>query len=98
MREALETLIVTIIVITFVFIPTEARAEEETRIENSQNTISSSIAAEETSTLKETASEQNTVDDAAPITPQITYGDMIIFFGLMVIAGILLSDCILRRI
>ena len=98
MRKALETLIVTIIVITFVFIPTEARAEEETRIENSQNTISSSIAAEETSTLKETASEQNTVDDAALITPQITYGDIIVFFGLMVIAGILLSDCILRRI
>ena len=98
MRKALETLIVTIIVITFVFIPTEARAEEETRIENSQNTISSSIAAEETSTLKETASEQNTVDDAAQITPQITYGDMIVFFCLIVIAGILLSDCILRRI
>lgn len=98
MRKALETLIVTIMVITFVFIPTEARAEEETRIENSQNTISSFIAAEETSTLKETASDQNTVDDAAQITPQITYGDMIVFFGLMVIAGILLSDCILRRI
>ena len=47
MRKALEAFIVTIIVITFVFIPTEARAEEETRIENSQNTISSSIAAEE---------------------------------------------------
>ena len=98
MRKALETFVITLLLITFIFTSTEARAEEETRIENSQNTTSSSIAAEETSTLKEIASDQNTVGDAAPITPQITYGDMIVFFGLMVIAGILLSDCVLRRI
>lgn len=88
MRKALETLIITIIVITFVFIPTDARAEEETRIENSQNTISSSIAAEETSTLKETASDQNTVDDAAQITPQITYGEIIIAAFIAFLSGI----------
>ena len=58
----------------------------------------SSIAAEETSTPKETTTEKETVDDAAQITPEVTYGDLIIFLGLMIVAGLLISDCILRRL
>lgn len=58
----------------------------------------SSIAAEETSTPKETTIEKETVDDAAQITPEVTYGDLIIFLGLMIVAGLLISDCILRRL
>lgn len=57
----------------------------------------SSIAAE-TSTPKETTTEKETVDDAAQITPEVTYGDLIIFLGLMIVAGLLISDCILRRL
>lgn len=58
----------------------------------------SSIAVEETSTPKETTTEKETVDDAAQITPEVTYGDLIIFLGLMIVAGLLISDCILRRL
>ena len=58
----------------------------------------SSIAAEEISTPKETTTEKETVDDAAQITPEVTYGDLIIFLGLMIVAGLLISDCILRRL
>lgn len=58
----------------------------------------SSIAAEETSTPKETTTEKETVDDAAQITPEVTYGDLIIFLGLMIVVGLLISDCILRRL
>lgn len=48
----------------------------------------SSIAAEETSTPKETTTEKETVDDAAEITPQITYGDILIFVSIAFLSGV----------
>lgn len=48
----------------------------------------SSIAAEETSTPRETTTEKETVDDAAEITPQITYGDILIFVSIAFLCGI----------
>lgn len=47
-----------------------------------------SIAAEETSTPKETTTEKETVDDAAEITPQITYGDILILVSIAFLCGI----------
>lgn len=48
----------------------------------------SSISAEETSTPKETITEDTTVDDAAEITPQITYGDILILVSIAFLCGI----------
>lgn len=48
----------------------------------------SSIAAEETSTPKETTTEKETVDDAAQITPTVTYGEIIIAAFIAFLSGI----------
>ena len=104
MRKAIKTLVIILLAVTaFILKPTDTRAEGTWK-EYTHNLVeeaeqeTSSIAAEETSTPKETTTEKETVDDAAQITPQITYGDLIVFFGLMVVAGVLISDCILRRL
>ena len=104
MRKAIKTLAIILLAVTaFILKPTDTRAEGTWK-EYTHNLVeeaeqeTSSIAAEETSTPKETTTEKETVDDAAQITPQITYGDLIVFFGLMVVAGVLISDCILRRL
>lgn len=104
MRKAIKTLVIILLAVTaFILKPTDTRAEG-TGKEYTHNIVeeaeqeTSSIAAEETSTPKETTTEKETVDDAAQITPIVTYGDLIIFLGLMIVAGLHISDCILRRL
>lgn len=104
MRKAIKTLVIILLAVTaFILKPTDTRAEGTWK-EYTHNLVeeaeqeTSSIAAEETSTPKETSTEKETVDDAAQITPEVTYGDLIIFLGLMIVAGLLISDCILRRL
>lgn len=64
----------------------------------SNNETSSSTVSEESSTLNETVTDTTTVDDDTVIVPQITSGDVLIFWGLMILAGLLISMCVLWRI
>lgn len=58
-------------------------------------------AAESDLTQPETvtviSSEDDTVKEAAASPDNITNGDILIFYGLMVVAGLLISMCIFRR-
>lgn len=94
MRKAIKTLAIILLAVTaFILKPTDTRAEgtgkEYTHnlVEEAEQEISS-IGAEETSTLKETTTEKETVDDAAQITPTVTYGEIIIAAFIAFLSGI----------
>lgn len=93
MRKAIKTLVIILLAVTaFILKPTDTRAEG-TGKEYTHNLVeeaeqeTSSIAAEETSTFKETTTEK-TVDDAAQITPTVTYGEIIIAAFIAFLSGI----------
>ena len=94
MRKANKTLVITLLAVTaFILKPTDTRAEgtgkeyTHNRIEEAEQETST-IPADETATPKETTTEKETVDDAAQITPTVTYGEIIIAAFIAFLSGI----------